>query len=64
MPIIELNKRTKEEIYSSIVLRIKLMYRNRITDSEAQAAARNLISFCQEIIDCKLKGDMKTKEYK
>ncbi len=29
------------------------MYKNQITDSEAQEAARNLINFCQEIVDYK-----------
>ncbi|MFP3017820.1 MAG: hypothetical protein ACEY3E_02705 [Candidatus Tisiphia sp.] len=55
MPIKECNERTKEEIYASIVFRIKVMYHNKITDSEAHEAARNLIDFCQEIIDYKMK---------
>ncbi|BFD45505.1 MAG: hypothetical protein DMENIID0002_01510 [Rickettsia endosymbiont of Sergentomyia squamirostris] len=55
MPIKECNERTKEEIYASIVFRIKVMYHNKITDSEAHEAARNLIGFCQEIINYKMK---------
>ncbi|WP_341759793.1 hypothetical protein [Candidatus Tisiphia endosymbiont of Ptychoptera albimana] len=55
MPIKECNERTKEEIYASIVFRIKVMYHNKITDQEAHEAARNLIGFCQEIINCKMK---------
>ncbi len=53
MPIIECNERSKNEIYETIVFRIKLMYKNQITDSEAQEAARNLINFCQEIVEYK-----------
>ena len=54
MQKIERNKRTSEEIYANIVARIKIMYQGKITETEACEAARNLIGFCQEILNYKL----------
>ena len=45
--------RTGEEIYAGIVTRIKIMYQDKITDAQSHEAARNLIGFCQEIINYK-----------
>ena len=45
------DERTGEEIYAGIVTRIKIMYQDKITDAQSQEAARNLIGFCQEILN-------------
>ena len=47
------DERTGEEIYAGIVTRIKIMYQDKITDAQSHEAARNLIGFCQEIINYK-----------
>ena len=63
MQKIERNKRTSEEIYVDIVARIKTIYKDKITETEASEAARNLIGFCQEILEFKLEKQRK-QEYK
>ena len=45
------DKRLPEEIYQAIVSRLKIISQDKLTDTEAHAAARNLIGFCQEIIN-------------
>jgi len=55
MSHINKDERTGEEIYAGIVTRIKIMYQDKITDAQSQEAARNLIGFCQEILNYKLK---------
>ena len=59
MQKIERNKRTSEEIYAGIVARIKIIYQDKITETEACEAARNLIGFCQEILNYKLEKQRK-----
>lgn len=49
------DKRSQEEIYQAIVTRIKNTATNELSDQEANLAARNLISFCQKILDYKIK---------
>ena len=49
------DKRSQEEIYQAIVTRIKSSRKNELSDHEVNAAARNLISFCQKILDYKIK---------
>ena len=63
MQKIERNKRTSEEIYVDIVAIIKTIYKDKITETEASEAARNLIGFCQEILEFKLEKQRK-QEYK
>jgi len=36
--------------FSRIVARIKAIYKDKITDEEAETAARNMIGFCQTIV--------------
>ncbi len=48
-------ERSKEEIYASIVARIQTIYHDKLSNAEANEAARNLIDFCQEIINYKIK---------
>ena len=55
MKHINKDERTGEEIYAGIVTRIKIMYQDKITDAQSHEAARNLIGFCQEILNYKLK---------
>lgn len=61
MPKIERDKRTREEIYAGITTRIKNIYQDKITEAQAHEAARNLISFCQEIINYKLEQQKKLR---
>ena len=50
------DKRTSEEIYQAIINRLKIIAQDKkLTNQEAHAADRNLIGFCQEIINYKAK---------
>ncbi len=51
----EKNKRFYEEIYQSIVARVKTITPNELTEKEAHEAARNLIEFCRIMLDYKIK---------
>ena len=53
------DKRSKEEIYWSIVNRIKVLAKEELSEQEAHSAARNLISFCQILIDYKINSKKK-----
>ena len=44
-------KRALGEIYDSVVDNIYQMYDNQITHKEAHEAARNLLGFCQKVIE-------------
>jgi hypothetical protein len=44
-------KRPLGEIYDSVVDNIYQMYDNQITHKEAHEAARNLLGFCQKVIE-------------
>lgn len=48
-----ISNKTKES-YDSIVCGIKGVYNNSITDKEANEAARNLIGFCNIIVNYKI----------
>lgn len=52
---IDKDKRLPKEIYQAIVNRLKIISQDKLTDTEAHSAARNLIGFYQEIVDYKLK---------
>ena len=43
--------------FSRIVDRIKAIYKDKITDEEAETAARNMIGFCQAIVTYKTKKE-------
>ena len=62
MQRIERNERSNEETYANIIARIKIMYKGKITEAEASEAARNLIGFCQEILNYKLEKLKRVKE--
>ena len=66
MQKVEIDKRSSEEIYAAIVAKIKIMYKGKITETEACEAARNLISFCQEILSYKVdkQRELRNKESK
>jgi hypothetical protein len=66
MQKIERNERSSEETYANIIAKIKIMYKDKITEAEASEAARNLIGFCQEILNYKLEKqrELKNKEQK
>ncbi len=49
-------KRSSEEIYQALVNRLKIIARYKLSDQEADSAVRNLIDFCQEIINYKIKN--------
>lgn len=51
--------RTSDEIYGSIVKRIKAQSKQKLTDAEAHEAARNLIGFCDTILESQLGKDWK-----
>lgn len=50
-PRIEKPQRSANEIYDSIVGKIRVMYNNELSDKEAHEAARNLIGFCQKVVE-------------
>lgn len=53
---IDKDKRSSEEIYQAIINRLKIISKDKkLTNQEAHVAARNLIGFCQEIINYKIK---------
>ncbi|WP_375319188.1 hypothetical protein [Candidatus Tisiphia endosymbiont of Oplodontha viridula] len=53
---IDNDKRASEEIYQAIINRLKIIGKDKkLTNQETHAAARNLIGFCQEIINYKIK---------
>ncbi|WP_375331715.1 hypothetical protein [Candidatus Tisiphia endosymbiont of Temnostethus pusillus] len=52
---IDRDKRSSEEIYTAIVSKLTIMSKGKLTDQELHTAARNLIGFCQEITDYKIK---------
>ena len=64
MSHINKDERTGEEIYAGIVTRIKIMYQEKITDAQSHEAARNLIGFCQEILNYKLNNKSKRSNHK
>jgi hypothetical protein len=43
--------RSASEIYDSLVSNIQKKYNNQLTDKEAHEAARNLLGFCQKVIE-------------
>ncbi|WP_422927461.1 hypothetical protein [Singulisphaera sp. PoT] len=45
--------RSREEIFRSIVDRVKERSGDTLSDAEAHAAARNLIAFCRELMGLK-----------
>ncbi|WP_425363604.1 hypothetical protein [Candidatus Tisiphia endosymbiont of Hybos culiciformis] len=56
------DKRTSEEIYQAIINRLKIIAQDKkLTNQEAHAAARNLIGFCQEIINYKARKQRNKK---
>jgi hypothetical protein len=61
---LERNERTSEETYARIITRIKIIYKDKITEAEASEAARNLIGFCQEILNYKFdkQRELRNKE--
>ncbi len=62
MQEINQNNRTNQEIYDCIISKIKAMYQGKITELEAQEAAKNLIGLCQEIFDYKIEQQIKIKK--
>ena len=46
--------RTVDEIYASLVERIKRQYGKNISEQEAHEAARNLLGLCNKIVDMEL----------
>ncbi len=46
-------RRSLDEIYASVVERIKKQYHYKISDQEADEAARNLLGFCQKLVEIK-----------
>lgn len=52
---IDNDKRSPKEIFTAIVGKLNIMSKNKLTDQELHAAARNLIGFCQEIVNYKMK---------
>lgn len=44
-------KRSLGDIYDAVVDNIYQMYDNQITHKEAHEAARNLLGFCQKVIE-------------
>jgi hypothetical protein len=44
-------RRSLGDIYDSVVDNIYQMYDNKITHKEAHEAARNLLGFCQKVIE-------------
>ncbi len=42
--------RTKEEIFQELVVQMKGLSKNGMSDDEAAEAARNLINFCSALI--------------
>lgn len=57
-------KKKARDSYASLVSRIKNLYGDEITNREAHDAARNLLAFCQEMLDGKLMQHKLEKEYK
>ena len=62
-------KKSPEELFDAVSLRIEKMYKYQKTREESREAARNFISFCQLIIDHRIKSaktkiSKKTKEEK
>lgn len=51
---IDNDQRLPEEIYAAIITRLKIISKDKLTAQEAHTAARNLIGFCQEIINYKM----------
>ncbi len=49
------DKRSFEEIYQTIVARLKTITPTELTEQEAHEAARNLIEFCRIMLDYKIK---------
>jgi len=49
------DKRSSEEIYQTIINRLKVLANNKLSDQEVHLAARNFIGFCQVIINYKIK---------
>jgi hypothetical protein len=46
--------RTVDEIYASLVERIKRQYGDEISEQEAHEAARNLLGLCNKIVDMEM----------
>ena len=46
--------RTVDEIYTSLVARIKRQYGDKISEKEAHEAARNLLGLCNKIVDMEM----------
>ena len=47
-------KKKAQDAYASLVDRIEELYGNEITNSEAHDTARNLLAFCQEMLNQKV----------
>ncbi len=43
-------KKSQSELYQDIVSDIQKLYKNKITEAQAHAAARDLIGYCQIVI--------------
>ena len=56
---IDKDKSSSEEIYQSIVNKVKILAKEELSEQEAHSAAKNLISFCKILIDYKLKSKKK-----
>ena len=46
--------RTVDEIYDSLVGRIKAQYGDEVTEQEAHEAARNLLGLCNKIVEMEM----------
>lgn len=55
---------TKEEIFDSIAATIRKSYDYMITEEEARKAARNVICFCQKLIEVQVRIDREKEKQK
>lgn len=55
------SNRSASELFSSISNRIRILSNNTISETESREAARRFISFCQLLVDYKLKQSMQRK---
>ena len=46
-------KRSKDEIYQSIINKLNKRYKGKLSDKEIDDAAKNLINFCKVIVESK-----------
>ena len=50
-PSLPEDKRSIAEVYDAVVEDIQAMYGNTLTEKEAHEAARNLLGFCQKVVE-------------